>query len=63
MSWNISDLEMWDEKIKKIALKHGLDWFPIDYEVCDYYEMMTEMTSQYEFINLYVLDDLNCYVK
>jgi len=33
------------------------------YVHCDYYEMMTEMTSQYEFINLYVLDDLNCYVK
>jgi len=44
MSWNISDLEMWDEKIKKIALKHGLDWFPIDYEVCDYYEMMGHMS-------------------
>lgn len=44
MNWKISDLEHWDEKIKKIAIKYGLDWFPIDYEVCDYYEMMGHMS-------------------
>lgn len=30
------------------------------YVRCEYYEMMKEMTSQYEFINIYVLDDLIC---
>ena len=42
--WNLKDLEEWDEKICKLAESHGLDWFPINYEVCDYYEMIGHMS-------------------
>ena len=42
--WSMDDLKKWDEKICKIAQSHGLDWFPIDYEVCDYYEMIGHMS-------------------
>jgi len=45
MDWKIEDLEYWDKKIRKIAKeKYDLDWFPIDYEVCDYYEMIGHMS-------------------
>lgn len=43
-NWKISDLSKWDDKICKIAKKHGLDWFPIDYEICDYFEMIGHMS-------------------
>ena len=39
-NWTFSDLEQWDEKIVKFAKSYNLDWFPINYEVCDYYEMI-----------------------
>ena len=42
--WNLNDLEEWDDKICEIALKHGLDWYPITYETCDYYEMLGNMS-------------------
>ena len=38
--WKIDDLKKWDDKICKLALEYGLDWFPISYEVCDYFEMI-----------------------
>jgi len=41
--YNLSDLEEWDEKICEIARKHGLDWYPIAYETCDYREMIGHM--------------------
>ena len=41
--WTLKDLEIWDEKICKIAKDHGLDWYPITYETCDYYEMIGNM--------------------
>jgi stage V sporulation protein R len=41
--WNLKDLEKWDEKICDIAKKHNLDWYPITYETCDYYEMLGNM--------------------
>ncbi len=41
--WNLNDLESWDEKICEIAKKHDLDWYPITYETCDYYEMLGNM--------------------
>jgi len=41
--WSFSDLEVWDDKICKIAESYGLDWFPIIYEVVDYFEMMGHM--------------------
>ena len=42
--WGIKDLQVWDDKICEIALKHGLDWYPISYEICDYYEMIGHMS-------------------
>ena len=44
MDWNFELLEEWDEKISKLAKSHGLDWFPITYEVCDYYSMIGHMS-------------------
>jgi len=41
--WNIKDLEKWDKKIIKLAKSHNLDWFPIAYEICDYYAMIGNM--------------------
>jgi len=43
MIWSIDDLRTWDEKIKKIAVGYGLDWYPINYEICDYYSMIGHM--------------------
>ena len=42
--WNLQDLQDWDDKICEIAKKHGLDWYPITYETCDYYEMLGNMS-------------------
>jgi len=39
----LKELEKWDETLEKMALDHGLDWFPILYETCDYYEMIGTM--------------------
>jgi stage V sporulation protein R len=44
MSWNIEDLTIWDNKICKLAKTYDLDWFEINYEICDYYEMMGHMS-------------------
>ena len=41
--WSLEDLEEWDVKICELASKKGLDWFPIIYETCDYYEMIGNM--------------------
>ena len=41
--WDLEELAGWDEKICKLAESHGLDWFPIIYETCDYYEMIGNM--------------------
>lgn len=43
-SWTIKELKEWDEKIIELAKSHNLDWFPINYEVCDYYEMIGHMS-------------------
>ncbi len=42
--WKISDLEKWDEKVCELAEDYKLDWFPINYEICDYYEMIGHMS-------------------
>ena len=42
--WNISDLEVWDDKICEIARNHNLNWYPIAYETCDYREMIGHMS-------------------
>ena len=41
--WTVADLEKWDEKICRVAADFGLDWFPIDYEIIDYQEMLGAM--------------------
>jgi len=43
-NWTFKDLESWDDKVCKAAESMGLDWFPITYEVCDYYEMIGHMS-------------------
>jgi len=42
--WKISDLEKWDSRIIDLSKSYKLDWFPIDYEICDYYEMIGHMS-------------------
>ena len=41
--WIEADLLHWDEKIIRIAEDLGLDWYPIDYEIIDYKEMLSAM--------------------
>jgi stage V sporulation protein R len=42
--WTLADLEIWDQKICALAKKHNLEWYPITYETCDYYEMLGNMS-------------------
>ena len=42
--WTFDQLREWDEKICTLAQKYDLDWYPITYEVCDYYEMIGHMS-------------------
>ena len=42
--WDFELLEKWDDKICQLAKQHSLDWYPILYETCDYYEMIGNMT-------------------
>ena len=42
-NYTIEDLKKWDDKICSIAKNFGLDWYPINYEICDYYEMIGHM--------------------
>ena len=44
MNWKISELEKWDDTICNLAKSYNLDWFPINYEICDYYEMIGHMS-------------------
>ena len=44
MDWDFKLLKEWDDKICEIAEGHGLDWFPINYEVCDYFSMIGHMS-------------------
>jgi len=41
--YNFDDLKKWDDKICELAVKKGLSWFPITYEVVDYYTMIGHM--------------------
>ena len=41
--WTEADLMRWDDKICRIAEDLGLDWYPIDYEIIDYQEMLGAM--------------------
>jgi len=44
MTWRVEDLKEWDDRIIAIAQNYGLDWYPINYEVCDYYSMIGHMS-------------------
>jgi stage V sporulation protein R len=41
--WTEADLQHWDEKILRKAEDLGLAWYPIDYEIIDYQEMLGAM--------------------
>lgn len=42
--WTVKELEEWDEKICEIGKeKYNLDWFPIEYEILNYHEMIGAM--------------------
>ena len=41
--WSMSELQEWDKKICTLGEGLGLDWYPIEYEICDYKEMMGHM--------------------
>ena len=41
--WTVADLQKWDDKICRVGKDFGLDWFPIDYEIIDYQEMLGAM--------------------
>ena len=40
----LKELEQWDDTICDLAKEEGLDWFPILYEICDYYDMIGNMS-------------------
>lgn len=42
--WTAQELQDWDQKVCEVGRSLGLDWFPIVYDVCDYYEMLSAMT-------------------
>tara|TARA_R110001599_G_scaffold115582_1_gene282447 strand:- start:4521 stop:5825 length:1305 start_codon:yes stop_codon:yes gene_type:complete len=42
--WTVKELEEWDERVCNVAADFGLDWFPINYDICDYYEMIGHMS-------------------
>jgi stage V sporulation protein R len=39
----MEELQDWDKKICTIGETLGLDWYPIEYEICDYKEMIGHM--------------------
>jgi len=41
--WSMEELQEWDKKICTLATGLGLDWYPIEYEICDYKEMIGHM--------------------
>ena len=41
---NLKELKDYDDRICKLAKDYNLDWFPIIYETCDYYEMIGNMS-------------------
>ena len=44
MSINYTEIEKWDKKLCKLPKTYGLDWYPINYEICDYYSMIGNIT-------------------
>ena len=52
MGWTISELKEWNDKIEKIVQDFGLDYYPQEFEICDYHDMIgyqtyTGMPSRY----------------
>lgn len=43
-NWTFDELKKWDDKICLLAESYDLDWYPINYEICDYYEMIGNMS-------------------
>ena len=41
--WSMKELQDWDNKICKLGEELGLDWYPIDYEIIDFKEMIGAM--------------------
>tara|TARA_R110000824_G_scaffold241194_4_gene429950 strand:+ start:1867 stop:3183 length:1317 start_codon:yes stop_codon:yes gene_type:complete len=41
--WSMDELQDWDRKICALGEALDLDWYPIDYEICDYKEMIGHM--------------------
>jgi stage V sporulation protein R len=41
--WSMEELQDWDTKICALGKELGLDWYPIEYEICDYKEMIGHM--------------------
>jgi len=41
--WSMDEIQAWDNKICKLGEKLNLDWYPIEYEICDYKEMIGHM--------------------
>lgn len=41
--WSMEELQEWDKKICTLGEGLGLDWYPIEYEICDYKEMIGHM--------------------
>ena len=41
--WSMDELQDWDRKICVLGKALDLDWYPIDYEICDYKEMIGHM--------------------
>jgi stage V sporulation protein R len=42
-SWDIKDLEMWDERIREKVAAFGLSCYPQEFEVCDHTQMLGYM--------------------
>ncbi|QXM07443.1 SpoVR family protein [Crassaminicella indica] len=52
MEYTIKELELWNEKIEAIAKENGLDFYPQEFEICSYedmicYEAYVGMPSHY----------------
>jgi len=43
--WSMEELQSWDNKICTLGEGLGLDWYPIEYEICDYKEMIGHMEN------------------
>ena len=41
--WSMEELQDWDTRICEFGEQLGLDWYPIEYEICDYKEMIGHM--------------------